>query len=248
MSASPALVPDRDVSPSRSADTSQPHSTLPERVSDRLRDSTLSETPSASLANEAAIEVPASASLTPNIAHPLPSPLPMASPAFVWGLHDAESFIQAINVTYSEVVHWKKNSFFVPYGNVGKQFVSELSKLYRAYAEGSAIECIALKAATVMSLLLLQKPSPNSKPRDHRACLERRLKTWSEGDLNDLVMEGRTLQNRLGKGGFFKKDEDNIARSFSNLMFKGNTSAALQLLSQSGKGGVMHANERWCHA
>ena len=70
----------------------------------------------------------------------------MASPLFVWGLHDIEFFIQAINATYSEVVHLKKNIFSVFYGGAGKQFVSELSKLYRAYAECSALECIALKA------------------------------------------------------------------------------------------------------
>ena len=114
---------------------------------------------------------------------------------------------------------WKKNIFSVPYGSAGKPFVSELSKHYRAYAEGSALECIAIKAVTVMLLLLLQKPCPNSKPRDHRVCLERRLKTWSEDDLNDLVLEGRTLQNRLGKREFMKKDEENITRS---LMCKGN--------------------------
>ena len=76
--------------------------------------------------------------------------------------------------------------------------------------------------------------------RNFRVCLEQHLKTWSEGDLNDLVVEGRTLQKCLGKRGFLKKDEENISRS---LMFKGNTSAALQLLSQSGKDGVMHAND-----
>ena len=31
--------------------------------------------------------------------------------------------------------------------------------------------------------------------------------------------------------------------SFANLIFKGKTSAALQLLSQSGTGGVLHAND-----
>ena len=98
-----------------------------------------------------------------------------------------------------------------------------LSKLYRAYAEGSALEPIALKATTVMSILLLQKPSRNSKSRDHSACLERRLRAWTEGDINNLILEGRTLQNRLPKISSSTNDEKNLVRAFSNLMFKGKT-------------------------
>ena len=47
--------------------------------------------------------------------------------------------------------------FSVPSGNAGNAFVSELARLFQAYAEGSALESIALKAVTVMSALLLQK-------------------------------------------------------------------------------------------
>ena len=94
-----------------------------------------------------------------------------------------------------------------------------------------------------MSILLLQKPSRNSKSRDHSACLERRLRAWTEGDINNLILEGRTLQNRLPKISSSTNDEKKFVRAFSNLMFKGKTSAALQLLSQRGKGGILHAND-----
>ncbi len=57
------------------------------------------------------------------------------------------------------------------------------------------METIALKAPTLMPILLLKKPSPKSKARDHSACLERRLKTWLDGDLQDLLREGRIHQN-----------------------------------------------------
>ena len=120
---------------------------------------------------------------TPDNAHHLPPPLPMANPSFVWGDRDAETFMQSVTAAYSEVVHWKNNTFSIPYGNAGKKFVTELSKLYRAFAEHTALESIALKATTVMSVLLLQKPSHKSKPKDHSACLERRLRSWTEGDV-----------------------------------------------------------------
>ncbi len=84
----------------------------------------------------------------------LPNYDPMAEPQFIWGDIDPESFTQQLNKTYSEVVHWKRNIFSVPSGKAGKSFVSELSRLFRSYA---ALESVALKAVTTMSILLLQK-------------------------------------------------------------------------------------------
>ena len=66
---------------------------------------------------------------------------------------DGASFAHSVDAAYSEVIYWKQNTFTIPYGKVGKRFVLELSKLYHAYAEGSALESIALKSTTVMSAL-----------------------------------------------------------------------------------------------
>ena len=95
----------------------------------------------------------------------LPAFSELAPPQFTWGEEDPEVFIHSISVAFDEVVHWRRNIFSVPCGNAGKGFVSELSHLFRAYAEGSALESIALKASTVMSALLLQKPHSSSKSR-----------------------------------------------------------------------------------
>ena len=119
--------------------------------------------------------------------------------------------MHSITAAYDEAVHWKRNIFSVPSGNAGKSFVSELACLFRAYAEGSALEVIALKAITVMSLLLLQKPHRTSKSRDHMACLERRMKSWKAGDNNELMLEGRTIQQRLSKYGPSHKDDQHLA-------------------------------------
>ena len=63
-----------------------------------------------------------------------------------------------------------------------------------------------------------------------------------EGNLNDLTLEGRTIQNRLPK---FNQStaKQNLSRSFTNLMFVGKTKAALDLLSQAQKGGILHLND-----
>ena len=67
----------------------------------------------------------------------------------------------------SEVVHWKKNTFTVPFDTAGKEFVFELSRLLRAYTDGAVLESIALMARTALPILLLQKPFYHSKQKDH---------------------------------------------------------------------------------
>ena len=73
---------------------------------------------------------------------------------------------------------------------MGKKFVLELARLFRAAGKGSLLEGIALKAAFTLCSLVLQKPPRNSKNKDHISCLERRMNKWKDGDLNDLVLEG----------------------------------------------------------
>ncbi len=109
-----------------------------------------------------------------------------ADPVFTWGEHDATLFIESLTTTYLEAIHWKFNLFKIPYGGVGKSFVTELARLFRTFAEASALEAVALKAATIMPILLLQKPAKKSTAKDHTKCLQRRLNTWREGDLMEL--------------------------------------------------------------
>lgn len=169
----------------------------------------------------------------------LPTFEPMSNPVFTWGSHSSSSFIKALDSIYSEVVHWRRNSFTVPFGKVGKEFTSELSRLFLSFASASALESIALKAATVLPILLLQKPHRSSKAKVHSICLEERLKLWRDGNLDALVVEGRAIQKRLPKTNSQKAKQD-LARAFANLMFAGKTKAALDLLSNGEKGGVLH--------
>ena len=55
---------------------------------------------------------------------------------------------------YSEVVHWQKNTFTVPFVKGGKEFVFELWRWLRAYADGTI-----LPALTETYLLLKTKRS-----------------------------------------------------------------------------------------
>ena len=80
---------------------------------------------------------------------------------------------------------------------------------------------IALKAVHVMPALLLQKPSKSSKSKDHHADLERRLKLWEEGKIEELLYEGQTIQERL-KSPDSSMTVAKISMKFRMLMSKGN--------------------------
>ena len=110
----------------------------------------------------------------------------MASPDFHWSSLDSAAFSQVSCFAYLEVAYWRKNCFNVPRGLMGKQFVSELARLFRAVGEGSALESVALKAIPV-ACVLLQKPSRTSKPKDHTSHLQRCLQLWHDGYLGELL-------------------------------------------------------------
>ena len=74
----------------------------------------------------------------------------------------------------------------VPRSSAGRAFVSELATLFHSVGEGTALESIALKAIFVVCALVLQKPSRNSKERDHICHLECQLKLWKDGGLDKL--------------------------------------------------------------
>ena len=172
----------------------------------------------------------------------LPQATPLADPTFTWSEYDSIYFTNNLNAAFAEAVHWKMNLFKVPYGKVGKSFVFEIARLFTAFATSSALESVALKAATLMPLLLLQKPTRKSKAKEHITCLERRLDTWRNGDLNELLREGRTIQQRISRSTPVL-DNKRLSRSFANLMFQGKTQAALRLLSKQSRGGVLHLDD-----
>jgi hypothetical protein len=83
-----------------------------------------------------------------------------------------------------------------------------MTRLIQAYALGTAMEGIALKALVVLQVLLLQKPHSRSKSREHVEHLQRRLNLWKSGRFDELVREGRTLQHRLQMPSRNLKEED----------------------------------------
>ena len=170
---------------------------------------------------------------------------PVAEPNFRWGALSGQEFTHVIHCAYLEIAHWKRNVFLVPSGKHGKAFVRELTSLFTAFAQASALELVALEAVMVGCALLLQKPHPQSKSRDHVVALERRLRAWQNGDIDGLMREGRTLQKQLEHRSTNRRarDDDSALRSFTKLMLEGNVRAALRFLSDNHSGRVLSLDE-----
>ena len=161
---------------------------------------------------------------------------------YTWGNADGAAFKAALEETYAEVVHWRRNIFMVPSGAAGKEFVREISRLFDSFTQQSALEAISIRAIMTMPHLLLQKPDVKSKAKEHLKVLERRLVAWRNGDIQELVLEGRAIQSHLSTWSQTRKrtSEETLARSFGNLIHQGRVRAALRLLDNSQvRGGVL---------
>ena len=65
-----------------------------------------------------------------NIANRAPQvPMTLLPANYHWGDLDGSSLEQTINAASEVVVHWRQNTFLVPYGKGGCQFVRELARL-----------------------------------------------------------------------------------------------------------------------
>ena len=187
-----------------------------------------------------------SPSFTPTQPPPRPTPrLPLYKPAtsddFRWGDKPGEVFRSLVNDAYSEIVHWKPNLFKVPTGKAGNQFVEEMNKLLLAFANKSAMEDIALKTLMLMPAMLLQKPYSQSKSSYHTKCLKDRMSDWKQGNLDKLLEEGRTIQQRKHTTTKSNKKNESLARQCANYLEQGNVKSALRLLSNcsnSSKGSL----------
>ena len=88
----------------------------------------------------------------------------------------------------------------------------------------------------VLPVLLLQKPSVKSKCRDHSNPLGKRLVKWHAGAIDELLLEGRTIQGRLTSQYHGERDAAKIAKAFDRLVAAGNIKAATRLITKQGSG------------
>ena len=155
-----------------------------------------------------------------------------------WGRNSDGGMITITTATiddaYNEVTTWRKNTFLIPYGKTGRDFIDQLTKLIDDWNNRSPMQHLALKAAIVLLATALQKPRQRSKAKKHQECLEKR---WRNGEIESLLREGRMIQRRLLRSN--KNDPPNKARIFAKLVMEGQINSALRYLSKDDSGGVL---------
>ena len=105
--------------------------------------------------------------------------------------------MDAVVNAYEVTAKWRRNVFNLPSGKAGKHFVQSFTFCFVQYYSGTAFELVALKAAAIMSPLLLQKPLGDQSSKDWSSHLEKRLELWNDGKIEQLVKEGEAIQARL---------------------------------------------------
>ncbi len=164
----------------------------------------------------------------------------LSSTSFRWGDADGDQVCTDIANVYEEQVHWRKNIFSPPSGHAGMDYVREHTRLMRAYKDRSPLERIALQAVLVMPGLLLQKPHAKAGSKEFGRHLTRRLMLWKAGKIMELLAEARTIQSRLpDRDTHTGMTTEKLNRRFAMLIGKGDIHAAISLITEHGKGGVL---------
>lgn len=164
---------------------------------------------------------------------------------FTWGNVGREEVITKISQIYDEIIHWKKHLFYLPSGfKASKDFIKEVTRLLKGFADRNSLEYISLKACFVCQILLLQKPFPKAKTKDLKKCMERRLAEWHSGNFDLLLREGRLIQKQNLKSKKKSSNDDRLAERFSECMSTGKVGRALRLLDTQSNLGPLDINER----
>ena len=173
----------------------------------------------------------------PLAAHSLPT-YDRARDDYIWGDRSAEVFTPMMEAAYQEVMHWRPNLFVPPVGNAANDLVSEMTRLITNFVEKTAFERIALTAFFLLPHLVLQLPASRRAAAKRKAML-RRMEMWRAGKIEDLLEEGRAIQDRLPS----TQSKTGWKKGFVRLMLSARSSAAMRLLRKGSSKGVLPLDE-----
>ena len=144
-----------------------------------------------------------------------------------WGDMVGEVLIKnELALIYDEIIKWKKNLFQLPRGSSAEKFIKELTRLIYLFVNKTAWERVALQMVHIFIPLMLQKPSINSKARDHSKYLLSRLQRWKDGDLKGLMEQSRAIQLKIKQQK--RKEAESKLKGFSRLMMIGKVGPAMK--------------------
>ena len=126
----------------------------------------------------------------------------------------------------------------LPKGAAAKKYMTKTTKLMNGWTNNLPFKDVAFTTIHVMPNILLQKPSKTSKVNDHLKALVRRIDLWINGNIDELLFQGETIQSRLHHINT-PKSIDELSKKFTLLMEKGNVNSALKLLTSNISKGIL---------
>ena len=150
---------------------------------------------------------------------------------------DGNELVEIINKVYDDVITWRKNLFLVPTGKLGKDFIILMTYWLEQFNNNSDFKCIALKTFMILPSLFIQKPSKNSKVKDHIQKLQDRFELWNNCNIAELHRQGQTIQRKLTSSK--RTDNNDIAKVFARLILQGNVNAAMRHLTDNSDQGLL---------
>ena len=120
--------------------------------------------------------------------------------------------------------------FLLLSGSTGKSFIEEMTRHVNIWTFRSKQDIIAMKALMVFPILMLQKTSFTSKSKDNVRTLKRRLNQWKDGQIEKLLVESKTIQERLFKDSAKNQSSDSETTLFARFMEDEKVNKALKLL------------------
>ena len=162
-----------------------------------------------------------------------------------WGIYEGEEMIsRKIKSIYDTILSWSKNTFSLPRGNCGNDFIKELTRLINLFVRRTEWERLALCLVHIFIPIMLQNPNKKSKPRDHTKYLTSRLERWKKGELESLMAEVNEIQARINKSNNSektKKKEESREKAFVRLVMFGKLGPAAKYINNEDSVKGVHS-------
>ena len=145
--------------------------------------------------------------------------------------HDGKTITvltSTIDKAYDKISQWRKNTFLVPFGRMGRDFIDKLTEHINDWNNGAEGHACLTKSGHCTIGSWASKTKQEVK-----------------GDIDSLLREGRTVQRRLTSSK--RSEQPNKAKVFANLVMRGQIHSALRYPCDDNGGDVLPLSDDVCY-
>ena len=133
----------------------------------------------------------------------------------------------------ARVVHFKSQQYNLPGGDVGREFVSQLTDEISRLATGEekSERFIAFMA------VMLQRGAMVKRGADVRRLVKRRMAAWRESRIDELIQDAERCAQQWPRPQQGKQDDEHMIRVFTRLMLRGQVRSAVHWMTNRASSG-----------